>query len=317
MRLKFRHGIVRHQVDVAATATFLKKNGSDSSYIDLNCDNAPVIFTISHFGADYLFEETHSKAKAWGPMPPTGQTQYLYWDVSLLNAQISHGFSLYPPFISINPPANPNIDQHWFDMTNTAMKVWNGTKWIPKLRLFAGVYTSSAILTPKARGSQIGVNTECNAGNIILGKNSYPLRDSDGTFITSESNLIIANSSGEDVKFESALQFGQALEFIPEYSLVSFRQPLKLELASFMKTDTQVHGIIRRDASIGEIVKVISSGLVKNEQWDWTGHITKPIFCGLNGEVTLSPPPDGIHQLIGYIYDVDAIFLNILAPTRI
>lgn len=313
MKLLFRQGIVRHQVDVAGTATFIRKNGQDSSFVDEICDNGPIQFTIAHFASDYLFEELKTVYKAWGPIP-NNTTAFLYWDVSLLNASITHGFTLYPPFTSVNPPANPAVDQHWFDTGNSAMKVWNGHVWTVKLRVFAGLYDHNAILTPKQNGSQIGVNGNFSAGYVILGKNSYPLRDSDGTFVTTESNLIVANNSSEDVKFEAALQFAQAAEFIPAFSLVSYETPGIVSLASFMNTDIQVNGLIRQDAWTGEVVKVFSHGVISNTDWDWTGNIGKPLFCGLNGEITLTPPPDGVSQMIGYVYDIQTIFVSILSP---
>jgi hypothetical protein len=319
MQINFRQGIIKHQIDIAGTQSFIKKNGSDPSYIDLNCDNAPVSFTAAHLDADYLFEETKTTNRAWGPMSATGVTQYLYWDISLLDAHVTHGFTTFPPYLNLIAPTYPNLDQHWFDLTTNTMKVWNGTKWIPKLRVFAATYLSTGILAARPRGTQINITGgQYNPGNILLGKNNYPLRDSDGTFVTSESNLIIAHSSGEDVKFDATLQFGEALQFIPAFSLITYTQPLKFTLASYLNTAYQVNGLVRRDTNPGEISKVVSNGLVVNPQWDWPiAQVGKMLFCGLYGEITLTPPLVGLHQPIGYIYDTNAIFLNILTPTRL
>lgn len=282
------------------------------------CDQGPVTFTIAHFGANYLFEENKSIQRAWGPMNAHGQTQYLYWDVSLLNAQITHGFTLLSPYNSPTPPPNPLVDMHWFDTSVNCMKVWNGTKWLPKLRVFAATYNSNATLITRPRGSQINITGDFEAGNILLGQNSYPLRDSDGTFITTESNLIIAGSSNENVKLDAALQFAEADEFIPGFSLISFSGPQHIKLASYLTTNKQVHGLVRKDYMTGEICTVISNGLVRNEQWSWENiNIGNPLFCGLHGEVTLDPPPTGIIQQVGYVYDTNAIVLNLMTPTRL
>jgi hypothetical protein len=316
MLLRFRQGIVRHQADIAHTATFIKKNGSDGSFIDLDCDNGPVQFTIAHFEADYLFEETTSVPRAWGPCP-TGSTQYLYWDVSLLNGALTRSWTSYPPYTSPTPPSNPSNDQHWFDTTAKAMKVWNGAKWMVKLRVFAGVYDSNSILTAKQNGTQCGISSaEIKAGNIILGKNGYPLRDYDGTYVTTESNLVVANGSSEDVKFDAAIQYAQAQAFLPSFSLVSYFAPNIVNLASYQNTSKQVNGIIRHDSWPGQIVKVVSHGVVANDQWDWNPtDVGKPLFCGANGEITLTPPAVGISQIVGYVYDVSAVYMSILTPT--
>jgi hypothetical protein len=66
---------------------------------------------------------------------------------------------------------------------------------------------------------------------------------------------------------------------------------------------------------IGEVGNVISNGLVRNEQWNFLpSQVNMPLFCGQNGEVTLTPPPVGMLQEIGYVYDADTIYLRIQLP---
>lgn len=327
MKLLFRQGIVRYPVGIAGTPTFIQKNGSDNSYIDLNIDSSPVQFTTAHSNANYIFTINTSVSKAWGPMPATGATQYLYWDVSLLDASLTYGHTSLPPYTNLVEPNNPQIDQHWFDLTNNLMKVWNGSKWLVKLRVFAGTYDHSAILTPRQIGSQVNITAgEYFVGNILLGKNNYPLRESDGTFVTSESNLIAAFTSGQDIKFDSTLIYGQASQYIPAFSLISYTAPSIISLASYMNTNIQVNGIIQTNAEPGEVVNITSHGLIVNQAWNWNWNnitnstvmnIGKTLFCGLNGEVTLSPPPVGLHQPIGYVHDNNAIFLSIQTPTKL
>jgi hypothetical protein len=315
MQLQFRQGIVRTQIDIAGTANFIRENGSDNRYIDLICDNGPVIFTLAHANNDYLIEINKTFPKAWGPTQAHGQTQYLYWDVSLLDATVTYGLTTIYPYFGQLAPTSPQVDQHWFDVGNNLMKVWNGTKWVVKLRVFAGVYNNAAVVIPNARGSQVGLNTTCDAGNIILGRNNYPLHDADGTFVTSESKLVIGHTSAETVRFEAALLYAEATVNIPEYSLVSYIAPRKVKLASYLDTNFMVNGIMTKGYFIGEVGNVISNGLIRNEQWDFSLlNIGQPLFCGANGEVTLTPPLTGVSQEIGYVYDIDTIYLNIQQP---
>lgn len=315
MKLNFQQGLVRHQTDTAGTSTFLRKSGN-GNFIDLVCDETPLIFTASHGSNNYLIQFSKTLLNAWGPLTAHTQTQYLYWDVSLLNGNVTFGYTIVNPYFGINaPPAPIANDQHWFDTTNKIMKVWNGAKWLPKVRVFAGTYTSNAIVQPKLIGSQVNINVPCDAGNILLGKNNHPLRDSDGTFVTSESNLIVSHTTGENVRFDTAQLFAEATGFIPKYSLVSYIAPRKVQLSSYLNTSIEVSGIMVDEYFVGEVGNVITNGLVRNEQWNFPANkVNFPVFCGQNGEVTLTVPPVGMFQEIGYVYDTDTIFMNIQLP---
>lgn len=313
MELTFRQGIVRHQTDIAGTATFVRKSGSSSEYIDLVCDEDPLIFTIAHGTNNYLIEESRTVNQAWGPLISTGQTQYLYWDISLLDASLTRGYTLVSPYFGVNEPAAPiTIDTHWFDSNTKVMKVWNGSKWLPKLRVFVATYDSNAVLIPRPRGSQVNLVAPSRAGNIVLGKNGAPLRDSDGTFITSESDLISAFTSGENIKLEGMQLYGEALEFIPKFSLVTFDAPGKVKLASGVRPEEIINGIMTSEYFIGEVGNVKSSGLVRNDQWAFAhSQANAPLYCGPNGEVTLTQPGLAEHWYIGYVYDATSIVMDI------
>jgi hypothetical protein len=327
MKLNFRQGLVRYPVGIAGTPSYIQKNGQNNSYIDIAADATPVQFTIAHYQTDYIFTIPSSVPQAWGPITANGQTQYLYWDISLLDGSLTYSYTLHIPYVNATAPSNPLTDQHWFDSVNTVMNVWSGTKWLVKLRVFAGTYNQSAILTPQTIGSQVGITGgSYAAGNILLGKNGYPLRDSDGTFVTTESNLIAAATSGQDIKFDAALLYGQAMTNIPAFSLITFTGSLQITPSTYLNTTLQINGMIDTAATIGEVVKVIPHGLIVNQAWNWNynstnyttvNNIGKPLFCDQYGNPTLTPPTIGMIQPIGYVFDTNAIYLDIQVPTRL
>ena len=316
MDLKFRQGIIKRQFDITRTPIFIRKSSLDGRYLDLVVSPDPTVFTISHFSSDYLIEETKTVLEAWGPFEPTGVTQYLYWDVSLLDASLTRGYTLLPPIVSANPPTNPQVDQHWYDTNEFVYKVWKSSKWQIKLRCFAATYDKNANIIAYPLGTHVNITGgRYFAGNIVLGKGKKPLRDSDGTFVTTESQLIITRTSAEAVKFDSVLAFGEALEPIPQYSVVTILPRRKMVLASFLRTDRQVHGVVTNDLSPGEVGQLVSNGLISNEQWEFSDEeVGKPIFCGAAGEITLTPPISGSIQQIGFVYDADAIYINLMPP---
>jgi hypothetical protein len=316
VKLNFRQGLVRYQTDIANNPVFLQKHSLSGDYIDLMVQPDPTIINFAHGDVDYLIEENKTVIKAWGPVSPIGQTQYLYWDINLLDGSLSRNFTLLPLLVTASTPNSPAIDQHWFDLNTKQMKVWNGTKWVVKLRVFAAIYDSSAILNPFSVGSQVGLNnTPCDPGYIVFGKDNKPLRHSDGTFFTTSEHAIVGRNSSSSVSFDAQIVYAMANEYIPKYSLVSFTGPDKISLASHLNVDKQVNGIVLEDLYLDEIGRVITHGRITNEHWSWTAsNIGKPLFCGPSGEVTLTPPPMGISQQIGIVQDYDTIYLNLMSP---
>jgi hypothetical protein len=334
MRINFRQGIVRHQTSLSGPQ-WIQKTSLSGNSIDINAQTEPVIITFAHYGANYIFEESRSVVGAWGtgphgstnaPLTALGVTQYLYWDVDLATGALTRGWTLLNPVIAAAEPPNPANDQHWFDMTNTRMRVFRQPgsspgSWQDKVRLFAAVYDQSAVLAPYPLGSQVGLtstNLQWNCGNLILGTNNKPLKQSDGTFVTTDSDLIIHQTSGQNVRFDMALVFAQASEEIPKYFLVSFQPDRRIGLASSDNIFSFVSGIVVEDLHQEEVGQVITNGVVRNEQWNWTpGQINRPLFCGPTGELRLSPPLVGYVQQVGYVYDQDSIYMNLYPPVRI
>ena len=200
MRLSFRQGIARYQTDVVSSPSFLQKSSS-GNYVNLIVSPTPTIIVFAHNGANYVVEEVQSVTNAWGPIPSV--TCFLYWDINLITAALSRGITTLPPIYSAAAPSTPAVDQHWFDLSSTTMKVWSGSKWLEKVRVFAGYLSSGSILTPYQAGiSQVGLVGEYDAGNIILDSYGKPLRQSDGTFVTSATNLILTNNSSKSIRLE-------------------------------------------------------------------------------------------------------------------
>ena len=311
MEISFRQGIVRYQTDTANTANFVRKNGSDPSYIDLVCDNGPTIFTLAHKSADYLVDVIKSKPQAWGPLVAHGQTQYLYWDISLLNAELTFGFTTIPPVSNTVEPVNKVIDLHWFDKTNNVMKVWNGGKWLIKLRAFAATYDNNAILIPRTKGSQVSLVGRFKSGAIVLTDAHKPLVNTDGTFITSESALLVGYSNTDLIKIESSVVYAQADGEIPAFSVVTFSSPRHITVAIPNHTAVRICGMVTSNLSNTEVGNLVTSGPVVNNNWSFDPtDINKPVYVSDVGTVSLTPSTLKIGA-IGYVYDVNAIFLSI------
>lgn len=314
MKLSFRQGIARYQTDVLSTPIFLQKSSGAGTFIDLIVSPDPTVLVFAHHDANYIVEEVRTVANAWGPFT-TSATPYLYWDINLLTGVVSRGATLLPPIYSGVQPNGPANDQHWFDTAGTAMYVWNGNKWVEKIRVFAGFLSSGAIIHPNGLGSQAGIVGDYEGGNLILDAYNKPIRTSDGSFLTSVSSLLIVNNSAKKVQFETEVMTGMAAEPVPMFSLVQMRPGRRIILARHTDYLSRIAGVVTEDLYTNEVGYVVNDGLIRNEAWAWPADkINRPVFCGPNGEITTVPPTMGVIQVAGFVYDTDAIYVNIFPP---
>lgn len=311
MQIHFRQGIVRYQTDINAQATFLQRSSLDSQYVDLVVSPTPTVINFAQRDANYIFEEVRSVAKAWGPFG-NNTTKYLYWDINVLTAELTRGYTSLPPVISGTSPNAPTIDQHWFNTTTATMQVWNGQRWIEKIRVFAAIYSSSSILRPYPLGSQVGLTVPVEAGNIILDAFFKPLRQSDGSFLTSSTAMSVVGIATKKIKFEAEILELLANEYVARYNCVQARPGRTCVLAKSSDSLSRVIGISVDDVFQGEVGTIIAQGLIRSDAWTWpTSKINRPVFCGYNGELTLTPPTNGVLQQVGKIYDTDAVYVDI------
>lgn len=314
MRLTFRQGIARYQTDVLNTPIFLQRSTGAGTFVDLIVSPDPTIVVFAHKNANYIFEELKTVTNAWGPIVGGG-TIYLYWDINLLTGGVTRGITLLPPIYSGSAPSTPSVDQHWFDTTETTMKVWNGAKWLDKIRVFAGYLTSGSIIHPYRIGTQAGINVECEGGNLVLDSYNKPLRQSDGTFVTSVTNMIIIGGAAKNVKFEAEALSGMATEPVPKYSLIQMRPGRQIVLARSNEVMSRIAGMVLEDLFTNEVGEILTDGLVRNENWSWPpSSVNRPVFCDINGAVTIVPPTVGVSQIAGFVYDTDSIYMNIYSP---
>ena len=310
MKLNFRQGIVRHQSDISGNATFLQRNAGNGQFIDLVISPTPTVIAFAHRTGTYIVEELKTVPQAWGPIGSA--TAYLYWDVNLLNGALTRGVTLLPPLYTSASPTAPQVDQHWFSTVDNVMRVWNGSKWVEKVRCFAGFVTSGAIIHPQRIGSQAGINGDFEGGNILLDSFGMPLRQSNGCFVTTTTWLNVVNFGTVTARLDSAIMTGMAAEELPKLSLVQLRPTRRMVLARSTDLHTRVAGLIVEDLYEGEVGRIISSGVVQNENWSFSeDQIGRPLFCGATGQVTLTPPSQGVLQQIGFVYDTNAIHVNI------
>lgn len=323
MKLSFRQGIVAAQMGsgVSPTPNFLQKTVGDTRYIDLIADSHPTILVFAQGLSNYLVEERESITAAWGPFEDNSQTPYLYWDINGVTAELTRGFTLLPPVAQFTWPDNntPLVDQHWFDKTNTVMKVWNGTKWVTKIRVFAGrLVNLTSILYEPVGSSAVGLNVVCDAGYILSDTDGKPIRKNyQGEFYTSNEGFHLNFSqSVSSVKLEGSELIAIANETIPAFSVVTIVGQDRIGLASSTVLNKEAIGIVQYDLMQNESTHVVFRGNIFNPQWNWpTNSIGKSLYCGSAGELTTVRPISLSAQKLGTVLSATSIFFQIDSET--
>lgn len=308
MKLNFSQGVVRHQTDANGNPTFLQRSGS---FVNLVVSPTPTILAFMHHGSTYIVEELKTVSNAWGPI---SSPQYLYWDVNLLNGTLTRGMTALSPVYSSASPVSPLLDQHWFDTDTQVMCVWTNQGWQEKIRLFAGyVNAGSTLPRPQQAGvSQAGIIGDFDGGNIVLDSFGMPLRQANGSFVTTVTGLNVVNLGTITTRLEGTIASVMAQEEIPKFHLVSMREGRRVVLARSDDFNTRIAGVVMEDLYEGDVAKIITTGIIRSPEFSWpASSVNKPLFCDTTGRITLTAPVTGVIQQVGFVYDVDAVFVNI------
>jgi len=132
-------------LDVNYVADFLSATGAAELSLDAGVSSDPFIFTIAD-GHDVAGERNLvASINDDGDLAPwtlttDSQTNYLYVqaDVFDLDAVFTTGVSSLAPHYGMAPPGAPASGQFWFSPATYKGKVYNGSTWVDKLRVYVG-----------------------------------------------------------------------------------------------------------------------------------------------------------------------------------
>lgn len=317
MRLPFRQGIVRYQTNNVfpnPTPLFLQSNNG-GSVVDLIANPDPTIITFAHGpDHDYVFEERLSIASAWTGFT-LGVDYWLYWDIDNQTAQRTFGYTTVAPVVGNTPPSTPSEGLHWFDLINQVMKVYTNGVFVERIRVFAARYHGGGAFTFIPLGSQVGLNTSCQAGSILFDENGDPIRQGRNRhvtrFITSETNFLTHATSSSNLKLETEIQMAEAVTNIASYQLISYAQYNQITFASSSNIERDIIGLTREPMFIGEVGSYIAKGHVVNPNWDWNQAVGTSLYSDETGQLVTTIPQSGSIQKVGIITSPTSILLDI------
>lgn len=319
MKITFRQGIISYY-QISGAPQFLIAS-ANAGYVDFNVSPDATVVTFAHGSANYIQVFDRDVNMAWGPI---SSSCYLYWEIDLLTADVHYKTTPLKPVYGAVAPVSPQLDQHWFDLADTTMKVWTGTKWANKIAVFAG-YTPSASgsnLETYSRGSQVELLQEGDAGFIMMDAQLRPVRTSSYEFLTTTTPVHIrttTSTSGILAIPPNAFVPIRASESIPAFSLVHFTGADTIGLATGIvtaTTDSAPVGIVQTDMVANDIGMLTLSGEIQWDQWDWSADLGKALYCGPRGEITTRRPNGTLVYRVGVVKNSHTILLQIDAEVN-
>lgn len=315
MKISFRQGIIRYQRDKLGNQTFLQRSSSGNN-INLMANTDPTLVTIAQRGNNYLIEEKVTVQNAWTGFV-AGTDYWLYIDIDMVSGIRTFGSTTLQPTYGTTPPTSPAPDQHWFDTTSLVfcMKVYNGTNFAEKLRVFVAKYQQGAIIIPLATGSQVAFNIVSDAGSILFDSDGNPVRKmfsrTQNEFFTTATIFTSNTSKAVNVTLDALCTTVSASEPLPAFSLVTHDSTGLIKLADSSVHNRPAIGMVQEDFYANETGIYTSQGYIHNEQWAWTDEPGTPLFLGENGTITTTPSQYHTIQQIGEIVTATMIRLNI------
>lgn len=314
MLVKFRHGVVKQRKDTVGNPASIMV---DAGCFRLTASKTNVFtFTVSYEQFDYLFDIDHDKL-FWKIEPGRW---FLFLQVDFLTSEITTGKSRFPVFYTDNEPQNVEDGQHWYDVNESVMRVYEDGVWKDTLRLFVG-HAEGDKLTQMRVGSQFTTETPIRPIYPVYDTFGYPMRvrspkDRVGQMPAFQGSITKDLSRSRTlVRLGDFLVGSTASTYLHPFCLVHLLPGSKVKFSDSTDPFNRVIGMVVDGAETGSLVDIKTFGFVKNSNWDWSNaEISRPLFSDGAGNVTTIPQETGVHQQVGFVLSRDTIFLDIKRP---
>lgn len=272
MKTDFQQGIITYPTS-SGQQVFLAKTGS---YVSLQTVNGRTDITFAHGTENYLYTESSDVPNAWGPLQPT-TNYWLYWDINLLTAIRTFGFTTLTPVYGSTAPTSPAPDQHWFDTANKKMFVYQSGGWREVVRVFAAKVNGSTFtglgsgVTGKPfAGTQVGLTAAgVSAGRIIVDNTGTPIRRANGLFFTTEDDFFVEGSPVNVIRLEANILNATALENIAKHQVVKFSHFGQINLATYNDIQTTMLAMSMEDLLNNQTGTLCAQGVIINPDWNF------------------------------------------------
>ena len=302
MKLNFRQGL--HTAPLMAGTPKFLTYVSASNLVMVSPGVQLVRATAAFKDFNYLVEDRAAVSITWGPLvwksgwgqQPTNLTYYLYWDLDRSTGKVLKGYTPRVPVFGQVEPASPPIDQHWFDLNTSQMKVWDGSQWKVVIRVFAGeVNPNLALITEVGVGSQVGITSLSDQqddwfdhGYVLYGADTLAVRyGADAAFVTTSDPLVTHHGSfASPLRLDIVTSPLLAGEPIPAFHCVHNDGSGHALLGTSGIDAKRVIGVTQTSSNPGDPVDPVTHGFIFNEQWNWDAQLGRDLFCDVDGALT-------------------------------
>ena len=308
MDIHLRQGLIVPETE----RNYLRRSGSD---IDIVINSGFIRVVLAHGAVNYLIDETSTVPAAWtGPFSDT-ESYWFYWEIDTSTGENLYGFTDVKPLAGDTLPLTPVVNQHFFDISDGYMKVWNGFDWVQKIRVFAGSLINGTLLTT-GNGSQADQYGSFVAGPIRFARAGSPvvveLDDGNFYFVTVSGDPVQDVGQLENFRMGRLDVSGVAAVDIGKNVAVMYDDNGQFIPASYTFVDKQIVGITESAMAAGERKTIITRGFIQDKEnfrFDRIQHF--PLFIDGAGNLTTTVPPTSSIQRVGYVAGVDTVFINI------
>jgi hypothetical protein len=307
MRTDIKQGIVTAQ----QSPDFIFPSGNSFGF---NATVQPIVISFSNGGSETLYVENERITKAWvGPFP-RDIDHWLYWDLNTDGIR-TFGNTTVEPY-KFNPKLNnPKLDQHWYDHKTNQMKVWDGKKWVIKLRVFAAKVVSGRSVIPYKIGSQIN-NTLTKKSGVSIFSDNKIIKNNEQfkplTPITSETKIITDDYISKIEKEQIVLK---TQKVYPKYTAISLNnQDSFIQIASVEAEPC--FALLTESTTRNGKVFYIRRGMIKDHYFErFKASEGDVLWLDVNGGLTTSINyKHKFIQKIGKFVTSDTVIINIEHP---
>ncbi len=274
MLIPFQQGIVQYG-NLNGAQQFLILNGTN---ITLNVGSVPVIVTLSQLDTNYLITETATITNAWS-ITSINASCWLFWDINTLTGERTFGVTYVRPVFGPSIPSNPVDTQMWFNTTTNVMNLYSAhlNQWSVVIRVFAAALTNGQFVPmglgippnlPFA-GTQVGLNNQINAGEIVFDQNGAAILRSNTTFFTTVTTFFTQDNVITTGSLATNKLMVTAEENIPAGYVVALLPNGNARLALYSDIGNEILAISNEVILQTNVGEVTLNGVISNQQWSW------------------------------------------------